>query len=48
MCGSARTEQINFFNQIVPHTSDSTILIILLVQQWQQQYIFLSKSNNMF
>lgn len=34
MCGSARTEQIYIFNQIVHHTSDS---VILLVQQWQQQ-----------
>lgn len=39
MCGSARTEQIYCFNQIVRHTSDS-ISIILLVQQWQQQCIF--------
>lgn len=39
MCGSARTEQIYIFNQIVYHTSDS-ISIILLVQQWQQQHFF--------
>lgn len=39
MRGSARTEQIYFFNQIVCHTSDSTISIILLVQHWQQQCI---------
>lgn len=52
MCGSARTEQIYFFNQIVRHTSNS-ISIILLVQQCIfsfeqiQQYILESFQNTL-